>query len=139
MHGTRRSLALAATALLAACSGDPAATSSGPPDGTEVARCASFDPDCTERLAADTVELRGILFRPDVLTATTGTYVTFSNLDQVDHTVTAGTPDAPDPDRFDEILETAGDTVDLTFDEPGEVAYFCRIHPSTMQGVVVVQ
>lgn len=104
----------------------------------DVTRCASFDPDCEEELAPDTVELRGIQFRPPMLEVSTGTTVTFANLDPVGHTVTSGTPDAPDAEAFDEALG-ADETVTITFDEAGEVAYFCAVHPGAMQATIGVR
>lgn len=134
------SLTLCSLALgTAACGGG--ATAPSPPGsspGDDVVRCASFDPDCDEQLAAGTVELRGIMFRPAELTVGVGEAVTFSNLDEVDHTATAGTPDTPRPELFDVELATAGSTAEVALDTPGEVAYFCRVHPS-MTGVLLVE
>lgn len=150
----RTPLLIAAIALIAtACGGgeaDPAAPTEtsaaataapgeggteGPDDG--VTRCASFDEDCVEKLPPDTVELRGIQFKPGSLEVSAGTTVTFDNLDAVVHTVTAGTPDAPDTGAFDVDLD-ANESTTLTFDEAGEFAYFCEIHPGAMQATIVV-
>ena len=143
---------LAATLLLAACGGGDdgggdtaAAPSSGdtvtaePSEASSETRCASFDTDCVENLPENTVEARGILFRPDELTVDAGTTVTWVNMDDVDHTVTAGDKDAPMPDDFDLELAEQGSEATFTFDEPGTYAYFCVIHPSTMTGTVVVE
>ena len=51
--------------------------------------------------------------------------------------VTAGTALDPGVD-FDSGLLGTGQTFDLTFDEPGEYALFCVLHPD-MQGIVTVQ
>ncbi|MBW3665273.1 MAG: cupredoxin domain-containing protein [Actinobacteria bacterium] len=138
----RTTLALALLALLAAACGGGAETAdtSAPAAGNasdDVTRCASFDPHCDEELAPDTVELRGIQFSPPRLEVSAGTTVTFANLDPVPHTVTAGTPDAPVAATFDEDL-AADETVTITFDEAGEVAYFCVVHPGAMQATIVV-
>lgn len=128
-------LALAACGPGATDATDTAPTGTGP----ETTPCPSFATDCEDQLPPDTVELRGILFRPDELTVSAGTTVTFVNQDTVDHTVTAGTPDDPRPDQFDATLATQGDEVEITFDDPGEVAYFCRIHKKAMVATIVVE
>ena len=87
--------------------------------------------------AGAAVDARNIAFDPDSITVDAGTSITFTNQDTVGHTVTAGTPDDPG-DAFDEEISTQGATATITFDDPGEIAYFCRIHPS-MRGTVSVQ
>ena len=55
------------------------------------------------------------------------------------HTVTAGTREDLEPDRFDEPLAEDG-TTEITFDEPGRSPYFCKIHNGPgMTGEVVVE
>lgn len=133
-------LVLAGLALAACGPGSTQATDTATTGGgQEGTPCPSFATDCEEQLPPDTVELRGILFRPDVLTVSAGTTVTFVNRDTVDHTVTAGTPEDPRPDRFDATLAMQGDETTITFDEPGEVAYFCRIHKKAMIATIVVE
>ena len=53
------------------------------------------------------------------------------------HTVTSGTPGAPDG-RFDSGIKDAGSTYEVTFDTPGTYRYFCQIHPEQMTGTIVV-
>ena len=67
-------------------------------------------------------------FAPDPLEVAAGTTITFTNEDAIDHTVTAGTREAPDPDTFDGSLPEQGATFELTLDEPGTYDYFCQIH-----------
>ena len=68
-------------------------------------------------------------FDPDPLVVDAGTTIRFTNEDRIDHTVTAGTREAPLPDVFDESLPQQGATAEITLDEPGTYDYFCRIHP----------
>lgn len=110
----------------------PAATSDG-----ESVRCLAFDDECVEVLPPNTIEMRGIAFKPPSLTVAAGTAVTVDNLDDVDHTITGGTPDAPDDALFDLVLD-AKETGEISVAEPGTYAYFCRVHPS-MTGELVVQ
>jgi plastocyanin len=60
-----------------------------------------------------------------------GTRVTWTNRDQVKHTVSATNA------AFSGLL-AQGASVSLTFNTPGTYNYFCAIHP-TMRGTVVVQ
>ena len=70
-------------------------------------------------------------FVPDTTTVPVGTRVTWTNDDQVKHTVTA--TDA----TFSGLLPQ-GATFSRTFSTAGTFNYFCAIHPA-MKGTVVVQ
>jgi plastocyanin len=109
-------LAVLAAIALSGCGGDGDAETSGVVDVT-----------------IDTFQ-----FSPDPLEVEAGTTVRFTNEDPTTHTVTAGTRDEPDPDRFDEPL-AEGESAEITFDERGRVPYFCRIHsgPGMTAEVVV--
>ena len=63
-----------------------------------------------------------------------GTTVTFVNNDPFAHTVTSRDDSAV---QFDSGEFADGETFEVTFDEAGEFAYFCQIHP-TMRAVVIV-
>jgi len=75
-------------------------------------------------------------FRPTRLTVTVGSTVVWTNQGQNPHTVTAS-------DRaFDSGTLESGQTFSVTFQEAGEVPYYCQIHGepgSGMRGVIVVQ
>jgi plastocyanin len=75
-----------------------------------------------------TVTVATFMFDPDPLEVAAGTVITFTNEDAIDHTVTAGTREAPTPDVFDGQLPEQGATFELTLDEPGTYEYFCEIH-----------
>jgi hypothetical protein len=152
MSRTLLTACLATALFLAACGdmGDTTATPPAPADATtqvddgdstdgEIVRCPAFDEDCVEVLPPDTVELRAIDFKPGELTVAAGTTVTFENFDAgVEHTVTAGTPDDPDPDTFNLEFRDAGEVETFTFDQTGTFAYFCVIHPH-MRGTIIVE
>lgn len=79
-------------------------------------------------------------FDPDPITVDAGTEIVFTNKDKINHSVTAGTRQAPDPGRFEGVMDAAGDTYELTLDEPGTYDYFCKFHPgSGMTGAIVVE
>lgn len=75
-------------------------------------------------------------FNPATIIARVGVPVTWTNTDQIEHSVTHGTPAAPGG-AFDSGLFTQGQVFSFTFTGPGEFAYFCTRHPS-MAGVVQV-
>lgn len=87
--------------------------------------------------ATASVDIQTFLFDPDPLTVEPGTAITFTNRDKIDHTVTAGTREAPTPDVFDGRLPEQGTTFELVLDEPGTYDYFCAVHDG-MTGRVVV-
>ena len=74
------------------------------------------------------VDLRGFGFHPDTLTVAVGTRVTFTNQDDIEHTVTAGAPDHPDG-AFRQSLPAKGATFAVTLTKPGTYAYYCERHP----------
>jgi plastocyanin len=84
--------------------------------------------------AAVTVQL--FQFQPGELTARAGTRVTWTNRDQILHTVTSGTPENRDK-KFDGPLDGQGKTFSHTFTQPGTYPYFCDRHQS-MRGTVRV-
>src|SRR6266508_1490301 len=71
-------------------------------------------------------------FQPDPLEVAVGTTVTWTNTGQRAHTVTdrGGT--------FDTDAIQPGKNGSVTFSVPGSYAYFCRINPSKMNGVIEV-
>jgi plastocyanin len=81
--------------------------------------------------------MEGIAYTEVEVIVASGDSVTWTNLDGVDHTVTAGTPEAPAPDEFDSGNIGAGESFELTFDGAGQFAYYCTIHPQMLASVRV--
>ena len=115
-----------ALVLLVAACGD-AASSAKP-----VARAADKSLSTGAPVAVQTFQ-----FQPSPLEIGAGTTVTWTNRDDILHTVTAGTPGAVDG-RFDGPLDGTGTTYEFTFTEPGTYAYLCARHES-MRGEVRVR
>jgi plastocyanin len=118
-------IAAALALLLAACGND---------DDNDDAAAPSADnevADPPESGAGATVETEGMEFSPATVEVSVGDTVTW-NGDSLPHTVTS----TSGPVDFDESL-SSGDTVTVTFDEPGTYEYECTIHPG-MTGTVVV-
>lgn len=82
------------------------------------------------------VSMENFVFVEDRIEVSVGTTVTWTNADSTRHTVTSGDDDTADGIFDSDDIEASG-TSSYTFDEVGEFAYFCDIHP-TMTGVVVV-
>lgn len=66
-------------------------------------------------------------------TVAVGTTVTVTNEDSFGHTWTA------EGGVWDSGTLSEGDSFEFTFDEPGEYAYFCKIHPAQMTGTITVE
>ena len=89
-------------------------------------------------VVSDTRNLRIALFQysPSSMPARVGSPITWTNTDQIEHSVTHGTAAAPG-DAFDSGFFTQGQHFTFTFTAPGEYPYFCTRHPS-MAGLVQV-
>jgi plastocyanin len=83
------------------------------------------------------VEAKVFQFRPGRLDVKIGSAVTWVNQDDIGHTVTSGTPEAPGG-RFNAPLAGRGSTTTVTFAERGIYPYFCSRHQA-MRGEIRVQ
>ncbi len=92
---------------------------------------SAIDPALAQPAAA-TVKISNLTFGPQAITITAGTTVTWTNDDDLPHTVVA-----TDKSFRSKPLDT-GDRFSFTFAKPGAYAYFCSIHPM-MTGKVVVK
>lgn len=102
-------LVAAATVLVAGCGG---ANQSEPVAATEVEMVKSYR------------------FDPKVIEIATGGTVTWTNEDSFTHTVQV-------EGRADHRVER-GESVEITFDEPGTYDYVCTLHSRDMDGTVIV-
>jgi len=135
-------VALAAgAALLIGCSGaaDDAPSSTQSPEVTTTTAEAVLQPSeaPTEATDAALVLVKGFLFQPDAIEVPAGATVTWENSDQILHTATAGTPDAPSG-LFDGQMDGVGTSFTHTFDTPGKFVFFCTRHLH-MRGEVTVR
>jgi plastocyanin len=78
------------------------------------------------------VQIDNFTFKQPVLTVKPGTTVTWTNGDDIPHTVVA-----KDGTFKSKVLDT-GDRFSFTFAKPGQFGYFCSLHPH-MTGTVVVK
>ena len=99
-----------------------------------LAACSSKGP--SEPASGPSARIAGFLFKPESLSVAAGKAVTWTNFDDIAHTVTAGTPDAP-TGAFDSGDRTKDQTFRHTFSDPGTFTYFCKNH-NGMRGEVKV-
>jgi plastocyanin len=78
------------------------------------------------------VKIDNFTFGPAALTVMVGTTITWTNRDDIPHTVVS-----TDKVFKSKVLDT-DETFSFTFSTPGTFPYFCSIHPK-MTGKVVVQ
>ena len=77
------------------------------------------------------VKIDNFTFPPQKLTVKAGTTVTWTNEDDIPHTVVS-------TGHFRSKALDTGDKYSFTFTTPGSYQYFCYIHPH-MTGTIVVQ
>jgi plastocyanin len=78
------------------------------------------------------VKISNFTFDPKALTVKVGQTVTWTNDDDIPHTVVA-----TDKSFRSKVLDT-GQSFSFTFTKPGAVAYFCSIHPMMTGKIMVV-
>jgi plastocyanin len=78
------------------------------------------------------VKIDNFVFGPAAITVAAGTTVTWTNRDDIPHTVVS-----TEKVFKSKVLDT-DEKFSFTFTKPGEYPYFCSIHPK-MTGKVVVQ
>jgi len=89
-------------------------------------------PAAQPQSAAAAVKIDNFSFGPPEITVAPGTKVTWTNRDDIPHTVRS-TNDLFKSDALD-----TDDQFSFTFDKPGTYEYFCSIHPK-MTGRVIVK
>ena len=78
------------------------------------------------------VAIQDFAFQPATLTVKSGMTVTWTNMDNVTHTVTA------DDGAWDSGNLSQGQTFSRTFDMAGTYQYHCTPHQAKMAGTIVV-
>lgn len=120
--------------VLAACTTAPAPTTSVPvavqPTAANTEAATAAQPATGG--AAVAVTIQNYAFDPSNLTIKTGTTVTWTNMDSVNHTVTS------DTGLFDSGELGKGSTFSYTFTKAGVYTYYCIPHHAKMQATVTV-
>jgi plastocyanin len=82
------------------------------------------------------IDVQLFQFQPGAVVVSAGTAVTWTNRDDIEHTVTSGDPEHR-AGLFDLRLSGRGASTTVRFSEPGVYHYFCDRHPS-MRGEIRV-
>jgi plastocyanin len=87
-----------------------------------------------DQVSGSTVQVKidNFTFEPETLTVAAGTTVTWTNRDDIPHTVVST------DGVFRSKVRDTDETFSYTFAKPGTYPYFCSVHPK-MTGKVVVQ
>src|SRR5437762_748413 len=92
----------------------------------------SYVASAQEKASTMEVKIDNFSFGPGTLTVPVGTTVTWTNRDDIPHTVVS-----TDGVFKSKVLDT-DEKFSFTFSKPGTYPYFCSIHPK-MTGKVIVQ
>jgi plastocyanin len=87
--------------------------------------------NAADQMGPSTVKIDNFSFGPATLTVATGTTVTWTNNDDVPHTVVS------DDKLFKSKALDTDDKFSYTFTKPGTYNYFCSVHPKMTAKVVV--
>ena len=82
--------------------------------------------------ATAAVQIGNFTFKEAVVTVKTGTTITWTNGDDIPHTVVSK------DGLFKSKVLDSGDHFSFTFSKPGQFGYFCSLHPH-MTGMIVVK
>jgi plastocyanin len=82
--------------------------------------------------ASAEVKIDNFSFGPETITVPKGATVTWTNKDDIPHTVVST------DGVFKSKVQDTDESFSYTFDKPGTYPYFCSIHPK-MTGKIVVQ
>jgi plastocyanin len=93
-----------------------------------------FALNAQEKASTTEVKIDNFSFGPATLTVPVGTVVTWTNRDDIPHTVVS----TDDSKTFKSKVLDTDEKFSFTFNKAGTYAYFCSIHPK-MTGKVVVQ
>jgi plastocyanin len=94
----------------------------------------SFVGSAQEKASTIEVKIDNFSFGPGTLTVPVGTTVTWTNRDDIPHTVVS----ADDPKVFKSKVLDTDEKFSYTFSKAGTFSYFCSVHPK-MTGKVIVQ
>ena len=87
-----------------------------------------------QKTEAPEVKIDNFSFGPAALTVPVGTTVTWTNRDDIPHTVVS----SDDPKVFKSKVLDSDEKFSFKFEKAGTYPYFCSIHPK-MTGKVIVQ
>ena len=86
-----------------------------------------------QKAEAPEVKIDNFSFGPSTLTVSVGTIVTWTNRDDIPHTVVS----SDDPKVFKSKVLDTDEKFSFKFDKAGTYPYFCSIHPKMTARVIV--
>src|SRR5215813_6798595 len=92
-----------------------------------------FAASAQQKPATAEVKIDNFSFSPNELTIPAGTTVTWTNRDDIPHTVVS----SDDPKTFKSKVMDTDEKFSFTFSKPGTYPYFCSVHPKMVSKVVV--
>ena len=101
---------------------------------TKPTEAAAGPSEATNEATEVKIKIADLAFDPPTVTVRAGTKVTWTNQDEVPHTVTSTTK----PRVLESAALDTNDSFSHVFKEPGTYKYFCTVHPK-MAGTVVVK
>ena len=125
------SLALILTVALAVSCQSQAPAPVPPTGGDTPLAPTTGEPEPETPLQIEVI-IQGSTFIPDTQNIPAGALVLWYNDDSIDHTVTAR------DNSFDSGRISPNETFEYTFEQPGEVEYYCKIH-SSMVGKITIE
>jgi plastocyanin len=93
----------------------------------------SFVASAQEKSSTMEVKIDNFSFGPAALTVSVGTTVTWTNRDDIPHTVVS----SDDPKAFKSKVLDTDEKFSFTFSKAGTYPYFCSIHPKMTAKVIV--
>ncbi|HVI91997.1 MAG TPA: cupredoxin family copper-binding protein [Dongiaceae bacterium] len=139
MYRSQKTRAGYVAATIAACVGlllmlSPAQAETPDRPGIEVpAAEPPAMPQSQSAALANHVDIDNFDFAPMTLTVTVGTQVTWTNHDDIPHTVVS----SDTPPAFKSPALDTDDSFSVTFSKPGTYSYFCSVHPKMVGSIVV--
>lgn len=125
-------LAAAVTVLVIANQKDTSKTE-GSMSSTDTSKDQAADESSDSTpVEQNTVSISNFEYKPGNITVKVGTKVTWTNQDEMEHTVTTDDGNGPDSE-----LLAKGESYSYTFDKAGTYTYHCQPHPY-MKGTVTV-
>jgi len=125
-------IGLSLALLLGACGDDGDTGSDGAPSGLPEVADSEYQ-DATGEDAVE-VDVRDNTFKPQYLTVSPGTEVTFTNNGRNPHNALPVEEGAFEEIPVGELQPD--DSASRTFDEPGEYPYYCSLHGTPTRGMV---
>ena len=101
-----------------------------PPD---IGQPSPTEQQSSQTNSSSSVAIENFAFAPSSITVSEGTTITWTNNDNVDHTVTS----TSGPESFDSGNMGQGETFRHTFTQAGTYDYICSIHPFMRAQVIV--